>query len=75
MYYDELEKLNLLYLRVNCIGFTFIVFLTVRGMDFLSSLTTALPAIIYQFYYVVIISFNIKYIMEDELSPPRSNHK
>ena len=44
----QLEKLKDLYLRINCIGFTFFCLSYRCGMGLLSPYTTAIPAIIYQ---------------------------
>ena len=40
MYYSELKNTHDLYLRVNCIGFTIIVFFYSHRLDLLSSLPT-----------------------------------
>ena len=72
-----------LYLRFNCIGFTDIFVFSFSSLFGLAIAydPPVLRVIIYQIYYVCCwlrqnIPFSLpQYIMEDELSPPRSNHK
>jgi len=68
-----------LYLRFNCIGFTGNYFL-LAGFSTFYRRHPILPAIIYQILLCplagsVIPTEEPQYIMEDELSPPKSNHK
>ncbi len=78
----QLEKLKDLYLRINCIGFYIFLFFLLEGAWAFYRLYHPLSL---QPLYTKLLCLSVdssvipteepQYIMEDELSPPKSSHK